>query len=149
MMRIFSINSTSDLLQLYEISELTDEEVVAYGEAVTAFGDENAENLTPEEREIVLQNAKFVKSEAEVRACNRKLAALNVQPTASTAAVAPAKSRTSPFLEIVTWVFVALACVALLAEFAGIFFELPVPVLPAIGACMLLSIIAWALSGKL
>ena len=75
----FEIKSIEDLLKLYEIDELTDDDLIAYGEAVCAFGDSEAENLDQNEKDIVLQAAKYAKTEAELRVSRRKLDALGVQ----------------------------------------------------------------------
>ena len=52
-------------------------------------------------------------------------------------------------ISIMVRIFIALSCLSLIGELAGAIFGLPVPVLPALGACVLFGIVAWALSAKL
>lgn len=47
------------------------------------------------------------------------------------------------------WVFVLLSVFSLLGEAGALFFNLPVPIIPAITTCVLCGVIAWCLSSRM
>ena len=47
------------------------------------------------------------------------------------------------------WLFVLLSIFSLFVEAAGVFFALPVPIVPAIVTCILCGVIAWGLSSRI
>lgn len=154
-MQDFEIIDIDDLLDFSEISDLPDEDVIPYGEAVAAWADIHADELDAEEQKLVLQNARYTQKEAELRLTRKKLelaqrdAVTRSPAPASTPAAAAAPSHTPVGAWITAMICLFLSCVALAAEIGSVFFAMPVPMLPAFLLCIVFGVLAWVFSGRL
>ena len=124
-----------------QLKALNNDDFKAYADAYVDY----TENRLPdepseEERQYILTHGELITTMQQIRINDIKIQKINE---------ANAKEQRSNRIEPVVWLFVVMSFLSLTGELAGAFFGLPVPVFPALGACILFGICAWTLSAKL
>ena len=136
-----SISSYKDFLGMEDLKALSLDDFQEYAAAFVDY----TENLDPsglsdEEQQYILTYGELLNNLYKIRINDIKIQKMYE---------ASDRERQSKRIEPIVWFFVVLCCLSMIAEYAGMLFGLPVPVLPAIGACVIFGIFAWALSAKL
>ena len=137
----FFIASYNDFLSMEQLKSLGNDDFREYADAYVDYTENRLpDDLLEEEQQVILTHGELIKTMQQIRINDIKIQKINEEN---------AREKRSKRIEPVVWLFVGLCCLSLIGELGGVFFGLPVPVFPALGACILFGICAWALSAKI
>lgn len=137
----FFIASYNDFLSMEQLKALSNDDFKTYADAYVDYTENRLpDELSEEEQQYILTHGELITTMQQIRINDIKIQKINETN---------AREKRSKQIEPVVWMFVTLCCLSFIGEIGGAFLGFPVPVFPALGACILFGIFAWALSAKL